>query len=321
MPFCGECGAEVPAGINFCGKCGKPLTSGQSQGTYQQVKNADIKPPPIVDDFDFDDIEKRKRVDRIGIGLGIGGCFAMPFVVLFLVLLVIFLILKFSCEVFSDNSSGTRSEQQQKVVAPTRQNNTGSAQSGANEDNAPIPSCTHRLQGAFSIQIMADSDIDIIQKEKSKAEVAINQFVFIVFIEPYYKLWVGDFNTKTETEAFLPTVKSKGYKDAWIVSTKAITGSTQNSIPVGKIDNRLIDIWVGEGDWLIFRADGTFGNDHGIKLGTWYTEGNKITMTSNGQTTTESYVVNITVTQDEGTGCWVEGTLRIGNKKYELWTP
>ena len=132
MPFCGECGAEVPAGINFCGKCGKPLTSGQSQGTYQQVKNADIKPPPIVDDFDFDDIEKRKRVDRIGIGLGLGGCFAMPFAALFVVLVVVFLILKFTCEMFSDNSSVTNSEQQQNVAALTRQNNTETAQSGAN---------------------------------------------------------------------------------------------------------------------------------------------------------------------------------------------
>ena len=296
MPFCGNCGTEIPAGVNFCGKCGNPLASGQSPVTYQSVKSGGIKPPPTIDDFD--DIEKRKRVDRVGIGLGIGGCFAMPLVVLFIVLLTVFLMLKFACEVFSDNSSVTNSEQQRKVAAPTRQNNTGSVQSAV-----PAPT----LRGAFSIQIMADGDIDVIQKEKNKAQPTINQPVFLVFIEPYYKLWVGDFSTKAQAEEILPTVKSKGYKDAWIVSTKAITGSTQNDVSGGKIDSRLVGVrwcnWGESDDCLVFRANGTFSSiDYDYETeknyettGRWSTVGNKITMAfSNGNTTVDTYSIKNT---------------------------
>jgi hypothetical protein len=289
MPFCGNCGTEIPAGVKFCGKCGNPLASGQSPVTYQSVKSGGIKPPPTIDDFD--DIEKRKRVDRVGIGLGIGGCFAMPLVVLFIVLLTVFLMLKFACEVFSDNSSVTNSEQQRKVAAPTRQNNTGSAQSAV-----PAPT----LRGAFSIQIMADGDIDVIQKEKNKAQPTINQPVFLVFIEPWYKLWVGDFSTKAQAEAFLPTVKSKGYKDAWIVSTKAITGSTQNDVSGGKIDSRLCGPeteWCNDDICIWFKYDGTYSrwsldDDRFSYEGTWNTSGNNITITDKGGTIMGSYSVN-----------------------------
>jgi hypothetical protein len=57
MPFCSECGAEVPAGVNFCGKCGNPLTGGRNPATYRQTNSAGIKPAPTVGDFD--DMEKK----------------------------------------------------------------------------------------------------------------------------------------------------------------------------------------------------------------------------------------------------------------------
>jgi cell division septation protein DedD len=72
----------------------------------------------------------------------------------------------------------------------------------------------------FRIQILASSQVDMARKEKVNAETALKHPVFMVSEQSLYKLYVGDFKTKAEAEAALPDVRQKGYKDAWIVSTK-----------------------------------------------------------------------------------------------------
>jgi hypothetical protein len=83
-------------------------------------------------------------------------------------------------------------------------------------ESAPAPAGETR----FRVQIMASSQIDMVRKEKISAEAAINQPVFMASEQSLYKLYVGDFKTKAEAEAILPEVKSKGYRDAWVVNTK-----------------------------------------------------------------------------------------------------
>ena len=82
-------------------------------------------------------------------------------------------------------------------------------------ESAPAPAGETR----FRVQIMASSQIDMVRKEKISAEAAINQPVFMASEQSLYKLYVGDFKTKAEAEAILPEVKSKGYRDAWVVNT------------------------------------------------------------------------------------------------------
>jgi len=74
----------------------------------------------------------------------------------------------------------------------------------------------------FRVQILASSQIDMVRREKVSAEAAISHPVFMASEQSLYKLYVGDFKTKAEAEAILPEVKSKGYQDAWVVSTKAM---------------------------------------------------------------------------------------------------
>jgi len=110
MPFCGECGAEVPAGVNFCGKCGKPLAGRQSQ--FVRVNRTEPKTQPSTQrktqtGYDADQPPKRNARtawNPVGVtavqttGTCLGGCIAAPIV---LVIIVIF-VLKFACQVFSE---------------------------------------------------------------------------------------------------------------------------------------------------------------------------------------------------------------------------
>jgi uncharacterized membrane protein len=45
MPFCGNCGAEVNAGMSFCGSCGAPVAGAQAGG--QPSTPGPVDPPPI----------------------------------------------------------------------------------------------------------------------------------------------------------------------------------------------------------------------------------------------------------------------------------
>ena len=79
------------------------------------------------------------------------------------------------------------------------------------------------LRGAFSVQIMASNNMNMVSSEQIKAKATIKQPVIIVLVQGLYKLYVGDFNTKSEAEAILPEVKRAGYPDAWIVNTNILT--------------------------------------------------------------------------------------------------
>ena len=351
MPFCGECGAEVPAGVNFCGKCGASAGVARSappddaQINFDEFKDKTLfwkKPAYVVLGVigvvlliaavtnpsewkhrravaalvynEFSKTDEGMIVDGV---LGIlgdkSGSVGTAFTANTLRSKItsrnyVFFSLTTVIEsggiigvgafgnvyLFEDtlpDLGGDNDDERQKVAAPKRRNNTGSAQSNIQD---PI------LRG-FSIQIMADGDIDIIRKEKNKAQTAINKPVFIVFIEPYYKLWVGDFNTKAQAEEILPEVKRNGYKDAWIVNTASIKGSIQGDVSTGKVDNRL---WGTETEWcnddicIWFMENGAYHRwnyrdaDVFYYEGTWNTSGNNITITDKGGTITGSYSVN-----------------------------
>jgi len=77
-----------------------------------------------------------------------------------------------------------------------------------------------RGETRFRIQILASSQIDMVRQEKLNAEAATGLPVFMASEQSLYKLYVGDFKTKADADAALPAVKSKGYRDAWVVAIK-----------------------------------------------------------------------------------------------------
>jgi hypothetical protein len=72
----------------------------------------------------------------------------------------------------------------------------------------------------FRIQILASSQIDMVRREKVRAEETIDLPVSMASDQSLFKLYVGDFRTRAEAEAVLPTVRGMGYNDAWIVTTR-----------------------------------------------------------------------------------------------------
>jgi hypothetical protein len=85
---------------------------------------------------------------------------------------------------------------------------------------ASLPAAGPKGETRFRIQILASSQIDMVRQEKLNAEAATGLPVFMASEQPLYKLYVGDFKTKADADAALPAVKSKGYRDAWVVTVK-----------------------------------------------------------------------------------------------------
>ncbi|NLL15144.1 MAG: SPOR domain-containing protein [Fibrobacter sp.] len=72
----------------------------------------------------------------------------------------------------------------------------------------------------YKIQLFASSQIETVRELKRQVETKVNLPLSISFESPYYKLLAGSFLQRTEAENQLKKIKSLGYTDAWIVSTK-----------------------------------------------------------------------------------------------------
>ncbi len=73
----------------------------------------------------------------------------------------------------------------------------------------------------YKIQLFASSQIETVRELKRQIETKVNLPLSISFESPYYKLLAGNFLQRAEAEKNLKNIKSLGYTDAWIISTKA----------------------------------------------------------------------------------------------------
>ncbi len=73
----------------------------------------------------------------------------------------------------------------------------------------------------YKIQLFASSQIETVRELKRQIETKVNLPLSISFESPYYKLLAGNFLQRAEAEKHLKNIKSLGYTDAWIISTKA----------------------------------------------------------------------------------------------------
>jgi hypothetical protein len=70
------------------------------------------------------------------------------------------------------------------------------------------------------VQCFASSDIEKVREEKKAIEKKTRLPVYIIFVEPYYKLHVGDFTKRAEARSAVSDLKGIGYDDAWIVQAR-----------------------------------------------------------------------------------------------------
>lgn len=79
------------------------------------------------------------------------------------------------------------------------------------------------LVTGYRIQLYATNDIDEANARKAGAEAAFpNEWFYIEYDPPTYKLRAGNFLSRSEAEMFLQTLQSTGYPDAWIVPDRVL---------------------------------------------------------------------------------------------------
>ncbi len=77
------------------------------------------------------------------------------------------------------------------------------------------------LPTGFRVQVMATPDFGIAGSEASRLKGLLGgRFpVYVEYIDPYYKVRVGDFATQEAAQPALGEVRDLGYRDAWAVRT------------------------------------------------------------------------------------------------------
>jgi hypothetical protein len=83
-------------------------------------------------------------------------------------------------------------------------------------------SAQHGKVDGFRVQCFASNNIANARAEKRVLESKLGLPVYMVFIEPYYKLHVGDFVDRAEAEKTVEAIKELGYDGAWIVQAKVV---------------------------------------------------------------------------------------------------
>lgn len=76
---------------------------------------------------------------------------------------------------------------------------------------------TGSVLSRFRIQVLATTQEQQARQEKGALAAKTGLPVSIVFEQPYYKLFAGEFTQRAEAENNLAQMKRMGYNDAWIV--------------------------------------------------------------------------------------------------------
>jgi len=74
------------------------------------------------------------------------------------------------------------------------------------------------LVSGFRVQVLASSNIDEASRQKEMVEeIFPEEWFYIVYDPPTYKLRAGNFTTRFEADKFLKQLLESGFRDAWIV--------------------------------------------------------------------------------------------------------
>jgi hypothetical protein len=102
-----------------------------------------------------------------------------------------------------------------------------------NHNEVPILQ-ENKLGDGFRIQIISTKNIESAARAKS---IAVEQFedldieFYLEFDSPYYKVRLGDFQTRADAASFREVIRSRGYPKAWIVKTKVWSNPGSAAMP------------------------------------------------------------------------------------------
>lgn len=85
---------------------------------------------------------------------------------------------------------------------------------------APTAATAAATVDGFRIQLFASADRDVAQSARDAAVTRLRVPVYLDLEGGVYKVRAGDFGTREDAAATLPSVRSPYYPDAWIVAAK-----------------------------------------------------------------------------------------------------
>ncbi len=83
-----------------------------------------------------------------------------------------------------------------------------------------------RING-FRVQLVSTRDEEEARLIRSEALLDLDQPVYLSYDNPYYKVRVGDFTTRSQAERYTEQLALQGYPDAWVIRTIINTHSLE----------------------------------------------------------------------------------------------
>jgi hypothetical protein len=78
------------------------------------------------------------------------------------------------------------------------------------------------IQG-FRIQLYSSADMEAAQEVYNFADSLFNElWIYVVYEVPFYKIRLGDFQTRPQANKILTEVMRKGFRDAWVVPDRVL---------------------------------------------------------------------------------------------------
>lgn len=70
----------------------------------------------------------------------------------------------------------------------------------------------------FRVQIYSTADVDEAMQKKDYYQASLDSMkIYLVYDAPYYKIRVGDFNSKDQANAIKSLLRERGMNEAWVV--------------------------------------------------------------------------------------------------------
>jgi len=88
----------------------------------------------------------------------------------------------------------------------------------------PYATMTEEMAPGFRVQIYSSTSIDQATARMAEAETLVpNEWFYLEFDPPVYKIRAGNFLTKYEADRFARQMTEKGFVDSWSVPTRVFT--------------------------------------------------------------------------------------------------
>ena len=108
----------------------------------------------------------------------------------------------------------------------------GPTSKDTNNNATNLPPQSQDLIQGYRVQIFATSGYDDVTKMKETVESQFpDEWFYVVYDTPTYKLRVGNFLERYEADRFVRLITEKGYKEAWVVPERVYKNPPLRSAP------------------------------------------------------------------------------------------